>query len=375
MSENTGTAGEATPVAADKTVGFPCRGCGSQMTFSPEKGRLVCPYCGGEEVIDSPREEAPEYLYFPDEDRYDAPDWEKRGARALVCPSCGAETLMSAAAMTATCPFCGAHYVTEPEEGEKIIAPETMVPFRIPEGEALKRFHQWAKRQWLSPRAFRRGKKAADMKGVYVPYWTFDAVTRTHYDGFGGRQRTETYTTRENGRTVTRTRTVTDWYPISGEHDEDFDDIPCPATRKVERKLLDRVGPFSMKVLNVYNPAYLAGFFAERYSVGLGEGFAVARARMEAHIAAAIQAERGYDTYRGMHYDYRYERVKFKHILLPIWLSSYTYREKIFQFLVNGESGRVAGHAPRSFWKIFLLVVGGLGLLALLIWFLCTLDL
>ena len=76
-----------------------------------------------------------------------------------------------------------------------------------------------------------------------------------------------------------------------------------------------------------------------------------------------------------MHYDYRYERVKFKHILLPVWLSSYTYREKIFQFLVNGESGRVAGHAPRSFWKIFLLVVGGLGLLVLLFWFLYTLDL
>lgn len=339
------------------------------MSFCPTRGKLFCEYCRSEGEIDSESREAPEYRYYPDEDRFDAPRWEEKGTRTLTCPSCGADTVLSAGTVTASCPFCGSHYVTEmsEEDAKTSIRPESVVPFRISKEQASAAFAAWAKGRWLAPRAFRRGRHKSEMRGVYIPFFTFDAEQSTSYRGFGGRTRTERYTVRINGRSETRTRTVTEWFPISGTADLSFDDLPAPATRKIDMALFRRLGSYNMKVLNVYNPAYLAGFLAERYDVGVGEGFTHARQTMELRMEQFIKAERGYDNYRNMHYTHSYHNVRFKHFLLPLWIAHYRYRNKVYQFMLNGESGKSAGRAPVSVWKILAIVLGALGLLALLL--------
>lgn len=351
-----------------EALGFPCKSCGHQMAYSPAHGKLFCAYCQSEVAIDSECREAPEYLYYPSEGRYDAPAWDLLGTRTLTCPSCGADTVLSAATVTANCPYCGSHYVTEltAEEKEESIRPESLVPFRVPKEKAAAQFAEWAKGRRLSPRAFRRARHNTEMQGLYVPFFTYDASLTTHYSGQGGIRRTEVYTVRVNGKTQTRTRTVTDWYPISGTEQLSFDDIPCPATKKLDLALFRRLGAYSMKVLSVYNPAYLAGFLAERYSVGLGEGFDSVRHTMELRMEQHIKATRHYDTYRFMQYDHHYKDVRFKHFLLPLWLATYRYRDKVYQFMVNGETGKVAGRAPLSPWKIFFIVLGAIGFLGLI---------
>ena len=356
------------PPREAKALGFPCKSCGHQMAYSPAHGKLFCTYCQSELAIDSECREAPEYRYYPAEDRYNAPDWNLMGTRTLTCPSCGADTVMSAETVTATCPYCGSNYVTElaGEEAQKSIRPESLVPFRVSKEKADEQFAAWAKGRLLAPRAFRRDRHKSELRGIYVPFFTYDAELTTHYRGEGGIRRTETYTVRVNGKTQTRTRTVTDWYPISGTELLCFDDIPCPATKKLDLALFRRLGAYSMKTLNIYHPAYLAGFFAERYSVGIGEGFDSIRATMEHRMEQHIKASRHYDTYRFMRYSHNYDNVRFKHFLLPLWLATYRYRNKVFQFMVNGETGKVAGRAPTSAWKILFIVLGSLGLLALL---------
>ena len=59
---------------------------------------------------------------------------------------------------------------------------------------------------------------------------------------------------------------------------------------------------------------------------------------------------------------------RFKHILLPIWLASYRYQDKVYRFLVNGQSGEVQGERPWSVWKITFAVLCGLILAGLLFW-------
>lgn len=369
MEENFNEYEEKEKPRAAEAHGFPCHSCGAQMSFSPATGKLFCQYCQSEESIESVAHEAPEYLYFPDEDRYSAPAWEEYGQVVLTCPSCGADTVMSAARVTATCPFCSSHYVTEAPKDDTVISPETMIPFRIPEEQAHASFSAWVKKQWLAPRRFKKEALAPEMQGMYIPYFTFDASLSTDFSGWGGERRVETYTVRVNGKTETRTRTRIIWYPVSGHRHLDFDNLPCPATKKIDRRLLDKVGPYSLCVLNVYNPAYLAGFFAERYSVGLGEGFSEVRRVMEWRMQAHVEATLGYDTYRGMRYDHHFSDVKFKHILLPLWLSSYRYRNKFYQFMVNGETGKAAGKFPVSPLKVALLVAGGIALVGLIVLF------
>ena len=346
---------------------FPCRACGNRMVYSPKEGGLWCSYCGTTEEILSPEIEAAEYEYDAESATVSAPDWEEEGSLTHVCPACGAETLSGAESMTVSCPFCGSHYVTEPHPALPILRPETMVPHKLSREEAAALFSRWARRRYFAPRAFRRMAHNPDMKGVYLPYFTYDTDLDTSFSGQGGRTRVVTYTVRVNGKTQTRTRTVTDWYPVTGKRQEYFDDISFCASRGVDAAMLKKIEPFGTKVLHVYNPAYLSGFTAERYTLGLDEGFARIRPVAEERMQSAIRSSLGYDTYRFMQYNHTYRRVLFKHILLPVWLSSYRYGGRLYRFAVNGESGRVAGESPVSVLKVLLAVLGGLAFLALLV--------
>ncbi len=342
-------------------VGFPCASCGGQMKYDPDSGELRCPYCEG--ITDIPEQEitAPEYLFFPETDTYDAPNWEEEGNKQVVCSSCGADIMLSAAAVTAVCPFCGSNYVTELQSNDKIISPETMIPFHVSEKAACALFSGWAKKRFWAPRAFRNQVKEPHMTGVYIPHWTYDASLQTEYVGQGGRDRVIRYTVRNNGKTETRTKVVTDWYPISGRSHLEFDDELFCASKKMDRDLLARISPFSLKVLHVYNPAYLAGYVAERYDISLSQGFQAARSRFELQMEAHIRNERHFDHYRMMSYQHNYQSVRFKHILLPVYMSTYTYKEKPYPFIVNGETGLAAGKAPVSALKVLLAVLAGLG--------------
>lgn len=357
---------EEEAVARPRSHGFPCGSCGNRMVFSPEKAALSCPYCGGTEEIASETLVAAEYLFDPEAEVSDAPRWDAEGELSHVCPACGAETVSEAESMTVTCPFCGSHYVTEPHPALPILRPETMIPHKLSRERANELFVKWAKRRYFAPRAFRRAAHKPEMQGIYLPYFTYDSDMATSFSGQGGRRRIVTYTVRVNGKTQTRTRTVIDWYPVSGGREMYLDDTPFCASCHVDERMLTKLGPFSTKTLNTYHPAYLAGFSAERYTIGLSDGFSRVKGGMEKRMENAIESSLGYDTYRGMQYRHTHRRVTFKHILLPVWLSSYRFAGKLYRFMVNGETGRVAGQAPVSPLKVALAVLAGLLLAALL---------
>ena len=346
---------------------FPCPTCGNRLTYSPADGALRCEYCKGIVPIASQQIEAPEYIYDPAAEISNAPQWEAEGENVHTCPACGAETVTDADDMTLTCPFCGSHYVTELSAHSPCLRPETMVPHKIPRERAGTLFDAWVKRRYFAPRAFRRGSHKTEMQGVYLPYFTFDSDLSTSFSGQGGRRRVVVYTVRVNGKTQTRTRTVIDWYPVSGTQASYFDDAPVCAGGHADPELLRKLGPFSLKNLNVYDPAYLAGFFAERYTLGLSDGFAAVRPQIERRMEEGIRSSLGYDTYRFMNYHHTHRSVRFKHILLPVWLSTYRYGGKVYSFMVNGESGKIAGRAPISVIKVALTVLASFAALVLLL--------
>lgn len=362
------------PSLAD-AIGFPCTQCGAQTAYDPASSTLLCPYCHTKHSIPSNEVEAPEYIFYPEDETFTAPVWSEKGNRRIVCSSCGADITVSAAAVTATCPFCSGHYVTELDDDDKIIKPETMVPFKISRDAACASYTRWAKKRFFAPSAFRRAAaKAPSMNGVYIPHWTYDADMTTSFSGWGGRHRIVHYTVRVNGKTQHRTKTVTDWYKIGGVENLRFDDTLCCASRKIDRALLAKLGPFSLKVLNVYNPAYLAGFFAERYDIGLSEGFSSVIPTFEGNMERHIFRVSGYDEYRAMSYQHTYTAVRFKHILLPVFMSTFQYGGKSYPFLVNGENGLVAGKAPISPLKVALAILAGSSLFALAMWLLYLLN-
>jgi hypothetical protein len=63
------------------------------------------------------------------------------------------------------------------------------------------------------------------------------------------------------------------------------------------------------------------------------------------------------DTHRNLRISPEFSGQTFKHMLVPVWLLTYTYGAKPYQVLVNGFTGEMAGQYPLSTWKIALLVL------------------
>jgi hypothetical protein len=277
------------------------------------------------------------------------------------CTNCGAETTMPPDATAELCPFCGGGIVAT-GSSNKAIRPQGLLPFKISQKQSVESFQRWVAGLWFAPSALKKRAECAQIHGVYIPAWTYDADTNSDYVGERGEHywETETYTeTDSQGQTVQRTREVqrTRWWPASGTVQNQFDDLLVMATRTLPRKHLDRLEPWDWPSLMPYDDAFLSGFTAESYQVPLSEGFDVAKQMMRPAIERTACQDIGGDEQRVLSINTEYQDVTFKHLLLPVWISAYQFGERTFRFMINARTGEVQGERPYSFWKIAALVV------------------
>ena len=180
--------------------------------------------------------------------------------------------------------------------------------------------------------------------------------TSTDYEGERGTdyQTTEPYTTTENGKIVTKTRTVThtNWTSVSGHVDKIFDDILSVASNTLPKEYVDKLEPWDLEHLVSFNEKYLSGFITESYQVDLKDGFEDAKIKMTAAIRQSVCVDIGGDHQRIHSLKTVYNNITFKHILMPVWISAYMFKDKIYRFLINGRTGEVQGERPYSIVKI-----------------------
>jgi len=106
-----------------------------------------------------------------------------------------------------------------------------------------------------------------------------------------------------------------------------------------------------------YADEYLSGFIAERYQVDLKQGWTRAAERMDEVIRGDVKRNIGGDHQRITTLQTQHSDITYKHILLPMWICSYRYRQKVYRFLVNARTGEVQGQRPWSWVKITLAAV------------------
>lgn len=370
MSER--PAAEASPQNAPADTArerkFPCKSCGADLVFAPGQSSLKCPFCQHEEKIPQTEAEIKEYSFNDYLAKPRSRGYGQDSGRDVRCGGCGATTHLDSSVRATTCAFCGAPLMTDDQAaagpvGEEVIAPEALVPFQVTAAQAQEAFRKWIRALWFAPNALKQESHLKQLQGVYRPYWTYDARTVSHWTGERGDYyyTTETYTTVENGKTVTKTRQVrhTRWTYVSGVYSEFFDDVLIAAG-----KTMDFSTTYQLAGLKPYSAEYLSGLSAERYVVSCEEGWGQAKKVIADEIHSAVLGEIGGDEQRVHSINTAYNGITYKHILLPLWLSSYRYGQKTYSFQVNGQTGEVAGARPYSFWKIFFLVLAILGVIA-----------
>lgn len=353
---------------APGTDQFPCERCGALQTYTPGTTELECPYCGYTSAIDAQAGIIREYGFREAlQELAAAPPAGQR--QTTQCKSCAAEFDFDSHVHAGECPFCGTPIV-ESTGTERHIKPESLLPFEIDEQKARHSFRQWLDRLWFAPGSLKRHAEGdSRLTGVYVPYWTYDSRTTTRYRGQRGTiyHVPQSYTTMVNGRRVTRTRMVQKvrWTAASGTVTRFFDDVLVGASRSLPRTITDKLAPWDLQNLVAYDERYLSGFRSEAYQVGLDEGFDVAVSIMNRIIREDVARDIGGDLQRITQLDTRHADTRFKHLLLPMWSAAFRFRGKLYRFVVNARTGKVAGERPYSKIKIGIAIVAALLVLAI----------
>ncbi len=344
---------------------FPCAQCGASLRFAPGQAQLTCGYCGHEQPIpqmdDATRVTALQSLDYHEAVANALPPSEIEETRVISCDTCGAQVEFEAHVHSAECPFCASPVVTDTGVNRHI-KPQAILPFKLSERDAQDRMARWLKGLWFAPSTLAKyARSTGRLSGLYLPYWAFDVATRTRYSGQRGTHYYVTVGSGKNRRRERRTR----WQPVSGRVQRQFLDLLVMAAQSLPRANARRLEPWTMADLQPYSTDYLSGFRAEAYTVELPDGFEIAKQRMEEQIRADICRDIGGDEQRISSVATDYSDERFKHLLLPIWMAAYRYRDKSYRFIVNGQTGRVQGERPWSIWKIAGAVLAGLVALAL----------
>lgn len=331
-----------------------CPQCGGVMDFDPTTGGLYCPYCDYREEIpvqNTAGDEKAEELDFEKAEFTENCDWGV-SKKTVTCKSCGATSVYDALEVASECPYCGSNQVMEASD-VKTLAPNGVVPFKITAKQAGERFIKWLGKKWFAPKAAKQSAQADSFTGIYLPYWTFDSDTFSRYTAEYGIDRTV-------GEGDNK-KTVTDWHRTSGTFDQFIDDQLVCGTTNHDNNILSMVEPFDTADNKAYKPEYLAGFGAERYSIGLKDAWNKAKefikSKLEGLIRSKITSQYNADHVRNLIINTDYKNITYKYLLLPIWISSFTFNGKIYQFMVNGQSGKVGGKYPVSPWRVAIAIL------------------
>lgn len=352
---------------------FCCTSCGGDLKYKPGTTSLSCEHCGAENEIpeiDHDFEELDFHEYLANKSKGE----DSLTESFVKCHNCGATSTLEPAITSSNCPYCSTALVIEEVHEESIIKPKAILPFHLKKEEAKTRFKKWVSKLWFAPNDLKKASLNFDhFKGIYIPYWTYDTDTYTKYTGQRGIHYyvTQTYTTTENGKTVTKTRQVqkTRWYPAFGDVSHFFDDVLVTATKSLPKKYIYKLEPWDLQNLVPFEKSYLSGFITEKYQIDLEYGFDIAKDIMDPQIKSMIRRDIGGDVQRIISMNTKYDDITFKHLLLPVYVSAYRYKDKLYQFLVNGRTGEVQGQRPYSWIKITLAVLLGLAIIALIIFF------
>jgi predicted RNA-binding Zn-ribbon protein involved in translation (DUF1610 family) len=293
-------------------------------------------------------------------------------SKHFQCRNCGAEVATEPNYRSYVCPFCDSTYVIElPPDQTGRQLPEFVIGFAMTPEQAQEHFKRWLRdNSWFRPGDLATASILDKMKGVYLPFWSFAMLAESQWRGQIGEYwyRTETYTTTDSkGRIVTKTRQVqeTEWWPLAGKHHRYYSGYLVSGSKGLPQDQALRIQPFNLPALRRYEPYFLAGWLAEDYSIVRDDALRLCQEEFLRQEQRNVAAFLPGDTHQGLAVETQFSHVSSDLCLLPVYILSYRYRDRLYRFLLNGQTGKMAGDKPISKQRIALAV--GIGVAAVLL--------
>ena len=335
---------------AEKITVYQCPACTGPLHFDGKIGKLKCDYCGSTYTT-----EEVEALYR--EKNAKAVDSEGTGwgsdaahMRAYNCTTCGAELICDDTTAATSCPYCGNPTVI-PGKFAGVDRPDYVIPFKVDKSQAIEAFKNYYKGRKLLPGSFGAQNHIEEIKGVYVPFWMFTGEVE-------GQARYKAYKD-DKRRAGDEEITKRDHYNVYRSGSMGFEKIPVDASTKMPDDLMDSIEPFDYKELRPFAMEYMPGYLANKYDVSKSESQKRADERAVSSFRSALRSSvKGYTSVTVDHQNEIVRPGRTDYGMLPVWLLSSSFEGKVYQFAMNGQSGKMIGDLPVSKLKLAAWVAG-----------------
>ncbi len=325
-----------------------CPSCTANIKFNPKTQRWDCEYCGASYELE-------------DFEKYEKEMQKNSEAKSTVeiddieieeyhCPNCGAVVVADKNTTATSCVYCGNTTVIKKRlQGE--FKPEKIIPFANVKDDAQKEFYRFSKKKWFAPKDFYDMKNIKEVKGVYIPFWLYNIDT----DGgiTASAQRISSWSS-GNYR-----YTKTDYYNIERTGSMSFERIPADGSTKFDDDIMDSIEPYNYDKLKDFSMSYMSGFLAEKYDVSEEDSYIRAESRSKnSSIQALKETIKGYSNVTIISNNINSIKKNSEYVLLPVWLLNINYKDKIYKFAMNGQTGKMVGNVPISYPKLLLKALG-----------------
>ena len=321
-----------------------CANCGGTLRYDIASYGLICDFCGTVRRLHRPEEGAAiDEFDFATALRGSNTNWGVT-RRLINCKSCGAQLLYDSDQMSGMCPYCGSAVVLSAEDADCGVAPSAIIPFTLTKEQVAEKFYRWNKFAFWSPEKFRKGKILSDLVPLYIPYWTFEADAVTTYTGRFG----HTTGSGDNEKTT--------WYQKTGIAEKHISEFNVCGSRKFfNNKMLNSVVSFTSSECLPYTPETLSGMAAEIYTIGIDEAWNYAKTvGLKNKIMESARENEHADCYSNLNYSTEFYNVKFKYVLVPVYLAGCKYGGKIYNVVASGTNGRGNCNRPVSVAKFII---------------------
>lgn len=342
-------------------IEYECPCCGGMIEFNSSIQKLKCPYCDTEFDVDAVKE----YEAEKAEEHADEMDWgsqignqwtetEKDGMRVYICQSCGGEIICDQTTAATQCPYCDNNVVVKGTlEGD--LRPDYVIPFKLDKRAAKAGLKRHLEGKKLLPKVFKDENHIDEMKGIYVPFWLFDA--KVNASARYRATKTRVWTDRKYRYTATS------FYSVVRGGEMGFSKVPVDGSSKMADELMESIEPFDFSEAVDFKTAYLAGYFADRYDVNAEESVGRANERIKESTERALGATvNGYTTVIPESHSVRFSKGKVQYALYPVWILHTDWKGKKYTFAMNGQTGKFVGDLPVDwglYWK-YLAMIGGM---------------
>ncbi len=341
---------------------YKCPCCGGAIAFDANLQKLKCPYCDTEFETDT----LISYDAELQTDTHEEMTWNTRAGTdwngedgdlcAYVCNSCGGEIVTDGNTAATACPYCGNPVVMMGNLSGSL-KPDFVIPFKLDKEKAKEGLRNHFKGKLLLPKVFKDENHIDEIKGIYVPFWLFnaDANAQIRY------RATRIHSWSDSNYIYTRTS----HYSVVRGGDVRFERVPVDGSTKMADDLMESIEPYDFSEAVDFQTAYLAGYLADKYDVTAEQSVQRANSRIKTSAENAFRSTvHGYATVVPEHSNVKLNHGEAKYALYPVWLLNTTWKEKKYTFAMNGQTGKFVGDLPmdgRAFTKWLLGLGIGIG--------------